>query len=112
MIWIPLAAALILPWLPSYRRPGSLILAAIICYALILLAVYLYDIGLKQQLDSLTGGQEFFTPTPETQALTSKMANDSARRLAPLTALLPAIVYPLLIAAGKRFFRNPHRRQP
>lgn len=100
---IPLAAAILLPWLPSYRQRGSLILVTLICYGLILLAVYLYDIGLRQQLDAITGGQEFFTPTAESEALVNKISHDAARRL----ALLPAILYPLAIASGKRLIRKP-----
>ncbi|MDO5090760.1 MAG: hypothetical protein Q4D61_04375 [Cardiobacteriaceae bacterium] len=102
MIWIPLIIALILPWLANPRRRGSLILSVITCYALILLAVYLHHIDLQQQLHAATGGQEFFPPTPETDALVAKLGHDTARRLAPITALLPAILYPLLVNLIKR----------
>lgn len=108
MIWIPLITALILPWLANYRRRGSLILAAIACYALILLAVYLHHIGLQQQLAAISGGREFIPPTPESDALIAKIGNDTARRLAPVTALLPAILYPLLVSLIKR----RQRKQP
>lgn len=107
--YIPFIAALILPWLPSYRSRGGLILAILVCYGLLLLSVYLYHIGLKQQLDALTGGKEFFTPTPQTEALVTKLTHGTARRLAPITSLLPAILYPLLIALAKRGYRRKAR---
>ena len=113
--YLPLFAALILPWLPAYKSRVSLILAIILCYSLILLAVTLQNIHLKQQLNTLTGGQEFFPPTPESTALVQKISHDTAHRLAPLTALLPAILYPLLIAGIKRLLRcraSPKPGQP
>lgn len=107
--YLPLLAALILPWLPSYRRPYTLILTALCCYALLLFGVYLYDISLKNQLAALSGGKEFFPPTPETDALLSNISRDTARRLAPFTAWLPAILYPLTAYYCKRGIR---RRKP